>query len=266
MCVCLSTAIAFGGMDDGMAGPAKRTKGGGRRASASGADESVAEQVNDPTAFLREVRVDMAIEHGAGDHHTLVEWIPTLEMPLSQRTRFEAGVPVLSNGPDDRDEFELGDIYLSGAYIFYQSAAFNGLVDFRIDLPTGNEQTVAGQGVTQWHASLGTVVYTFLEQGFLVLPFLEYRRSIFGGEESPRISSLVGQLGLVYLLSDDSYVRGDWTVNFDEPDGWGDSALLALEVGRVFLDRYSVAVGYEFDLWGDAQIRNAAIVSLGYLF
>lgn len=252
-----------------MAGPAKRTKGGGRRASASGADESVAEQVNDPTAFLREVRVDMAIEHGEGDEHTLIEWIPTLEMPLSQRTRFEAGVPVLSNGPDDRDEFELGDIYLSGAYIFYQSAAFNGLVDLRIDLPTGNEQLVAGQGVTQWHASLGTVVYTFLEQGFLVLPFLEYRRSIFGGEESPRISSLVGQVGLVYLLSDNSYVRGDWTVNFDElgePGEWGDSALLALEVGRVFLDRYSVAVGYEFDLWGDSQIRNAAIVSLGYLF
>lgn len=256
-------------MDDcGARGPAKRTKSGGRGSSASGsvADESVAEQVNDPSSFLREVRIDTAIGHGEGSQHTLIEWVPTLEMPLSRLTRFQAGVPVLSNGPEDKDEFELGDIYLSGAYIFYQSAAVNGLVDFRIDLPTGNEHTVAGEGVTQWHASLGTVVYSFLEEGFLLVPFLEYRRSVFRGEDSPNISSIVGKVGVIYLLSEDSYVRSDWTVNFDEPDGWGDSALLALEVGRVFMDHYSVALGYEFDLWGDSQIRNAAIVSLGYLF
>jgi hypothetical protein len=80
------------------------------------------------------------------------------------------------------------------------------------------------------------------------------------------VSSLIGSVGVVYLLSEDSYLRGEGTVNFDERHGWRDSGMLGLEIGRVFFDRYSVAVGYEFDLWGDAEIRNAANVSLNYLF
>jgi len=269
LCFCLMAPIALGCTDDCFAGGfAKRTKRSARSSNASKvvADESVAEQVNDPTSFLREVRIDTTIGHGEGSKHTLVEWIPALAMPLSQRTRFEAGIPFLSNGPGDKDEVELGDIYLSAAYIFFQSAAANALADFRIDFPTGNELTGAGQNVTQWHATLGSVVYTFVDRGLLIIPFLEYRRSIFGGRDSLKVSSLIGSVGLVYLLSDDSYVRSDWTVNFDEPEDWGDSGLLSFEVGRVFMDHYSVALGYEFDLWGDSEIRNAAIVSLGYLF
>ena len=230
------------------------------------ADESVAQQVNDPTSFLREIRIDTAIEHGAGSRHTTIEWIPTLSLPLGQRFRFEGGIPVLSNAPDDRDEVELGDIYASFAYIFWQSKDFNALVDFRIDLPTGHEIRGAGFSVTQWHATLGSVIYTFEERDFLIIPFVEYRRSIFGGAGSPEVSSLIGSVGLVYLLSQTSYVRSDWTVNFDEQNNWSDSALLNLEVGRIFRDRYSLALGYEIDLWGDAEIRNAAIVSVGYLF
>jgi len=226
----------------------------------------VAEQVNDPTSFLREVRIDTTVGHGEGSQHTTVEWIPTLAMPLSQRTRFEAGIPILSNGPEDDDELELGDIYLSAAYIFFQSAAANALADLRIDLPTGNDRTGAGMNVTQWHATVGSVIYTFLDDGFLIVPFLEYRRSIFGRPDSVRVSSVIGSVGLIYLMSENSYVRSDWTVNFNEADDWGDSALLSVEVGRVFMDRYSLALGYEFDLWGDAEIRNAAIVSVGYLF
>lgn len=269
LCGCLIAAVVLAGADDCAArGAARRTKRSGQGSGAAEvvADESVAEQVNDPSSFLREIRVDTTIGHGEGSQNTTVEWIPTLAMPLSQRTRFEAGIPILSNGPGDNDEFELGDVYLSAAYIFFQSAALNALADLRIDLPTGNDRAGAGMGVTQWHASLGTVVYTFLEEGFLIVPFLEYRRSIPGGSDSVRVSTLIGRVGIVYLLSESNYVRSDWTVNFNEPEGWGDSALLNVEVGRVFMDRYSVALGYEFDLWGDAFIRNAAIVSVGYLF
>jgi hypothetical protein len=89
---------------------------------------------------------------------------------------------------------------------------------------------------------------------------------MFGDAESYEVSSLIGSVGVVYLLSEDSYLRGEGTVNFDERHGWRDSGMLGLEIGRVFFDRYSVAVGYEFDLWGDAEIRNAANVSLNYLF
>lgn len=269
--VCLALAgLMVAGSNDAWA-KASRGKRAKRQAGqghtfAIEADESVAQQINDPTSFLREIRLDTSIEHGSGSKHTLVEWTPALALPLSQRLRFETGVPMLSNGPRDRDEVELGDIYASCAYIFLESARFNALADFRIDLPTGNESREAGLNVTQWHAALGSVVYAFEEQGVLIIPFVEYRRSIFETPGSPRVSSLIGSVGVVYLLSEQSYLRGDWTLHFDGHNGWQDSALLNIEIGRVFADRYSLSLGYEFDVWGDAELRNAATVSMGYLF
>lgn len=230
------------------------------------ADESVAEQVNDPTSFLRETRLDVGVEHGSGSDHTTLEWTPALALPLSERLRFEAGIPLLVNGPNDRNDLEPGDVYGSVAYIFASTPTANYFTDFRIDLPTGNEPRGAGLSVTQWHAALGSVIYAFNEQSFLIIPTLEYRRSIFGNADAPKISSLIGNLGVVYLWSEDSYLRGEWTVSFDAARGWRDAGLLNLEVGKVFFERYSVSLGYEFDLWGDAEIRNAAQMSVGYLF
>lgn len=230
------------------------------------ADESVAQQVNDPTAFLREIRMDTTIEHGAGSNHTIVEWIPTLSLPLSQRLRFEGGIPFVVNGPDDRDEVEPGDLYSSIAYVFSPHEEFSALLDFRIDLPTGNESRSAGLNITQWHATLGSVIYSFDEEGLLIIPFVEYRQSIFDEGDRLKVSSWIGSVGLVYLLSQTTYLRNDWTVNFDKQNDWKNSALLNLEVGHIFMDQYSVAVGYEFDLWGDAEIRNAVFASFGYLF
>jgi hypothetical protein len=51
----------------------KRLKAKGGDSLAAEADESVAEQVNDPTSFLREVRLDAAVEHGTGSSHTTVD-------------------------------------------------------------------------------------------------------------------------------------------------------------------------------------------------
>lgn len=230
------------------------------------ADESVAEQLNDPTAFLREARIDMAVEHGTGSDHTLLETTPTLAMPLSDRLRFEGGIPLLFNGPGDSGKLELGDIFASLSYIFYQSVDFGALAEVRADLPTGNESQGAGLGVTQAHASLGSVIYTFEDQDILLVPFVEYRRSVFGGGDSPSVSHLIGTVGVVYLWSDETYIRSDWTLNFDGERRWHSSALLNLEIGRVFANHYAVVLGYEFDLWGDADIRNQVTLSLGYLF
>jgi hypothetical protein len=55
-------------------------------------------------------------------------------------------------------------------------------------------------------------------------------------------------------------------LSFGERNRWRDAGLFNLEAGKIFFDRHSFAPGYGFDLWGDAEIRNAAIVSLGYLF
>lgn len=270
-CACLALfLILCATTDEGWAATVrgKRTKvrPAGGETFGIGADESVAEQVNDPTSFLREVGMDVGIEHGEGSKHTIIEWTPRLALPLTQRFRFEAGVPLFANGPGERDDMELGDIYASLAYIFASTRSANYLADVRVDLPTGNESRQAGLNVAQWHAALGSVVYAFQDQGFLLIPWLEYRRSMFEDAESYQVSSLIGSLGVVYLLSENSYLRGEGTVNFDAARGWRDSATLGLEIGRVFSGRYSVAVGYEFDLWGDAEIRNAANVSLGYLF
>jgi hypothetical protein len=230
------------------------------------ADESVASQLNDPTSFLREARIDMALEHSTGRDHTLFEWTPTLALPLSERLRFEGGIPLLFNGPADRNELELGDIFVSTSYIFHQSEKFSALADVRIDLPTGNERFGAGLNVTQWHLSLGSVYYGFEENHILVIPFVEYRRSIFGGRGKPAADNLLGSVGVVYLWSEDAYLRGDWTLNFDAKSRWNSAGLLNLEAGRVFGGHYAVSVGYEFDLWGDAEMRNQASLSIGYLF
>lgn len=230
------------------------------------ADESVAQQLNDPTSFLREARIDMAMEHGTGNHHTLLEWTPTLAFPLGERLRFEGGIPLLFNGPADRDELELGDIFLSTAYIFSQSESFSALADIRVDLPTGNESFGAGLSVTQWHVSLGGVYYGLEDKRILVVPFVEYRRSIFGARGKPATDNALASVGVVYLWSENAYLRGDWTLNFDAKNRWTSSGLLNVEMGRVFQGHYTVSLGYEFDLWGDAEIRNQASLSLGYLF
>jgi hypothetical protein len=230
------------------------------------ADESVAEQVNDPTSFLREAGTDLSVEHGTGPNHTLVEWTPFLALPLSPRLRFEAGAPVMLNGVKDADDIELGDIYASLAYIFATTDDANFLADVRVELPTGNADREAGQGVSQWHFSLGSVIYAFEEQDLLLIPWVEYRRSLFGGADSPKISGLLGSLRVVYLLSDVSYLRAEGSLQFDETRSWADSGALGLEAGRIFFGRYSVAVGYEIDLWGDSEIRNAANLSVSYLF
>lgn len=237
-----------------------------RRTFDAGGDESVAEQVNDPTAFLRQVSLDTTVEHGGGDSAVTLEWMPTLAFPIGQRFRFEAGVPVLFNGSADPDEIEPGDVYASLSYIFFRSEDFAAFSEFRLDLPTGNERRGADLGVTQWHVSLGTSIYTFQAMGLLIIPYLEYRRSIFGGDDKAQVSSLIGSLGLVYLLSKDAYLRSDWTVNLDGSSAWQDSALVNFEIGQVFDDRYSVALSYEVGLWNAEEIRNAATVSLGYLF
>lgn len=230
------------------------------------ADESVAEQVNDPTSFLREARVDVTVEHGTGSDHTTLEWAPAVALPLSERLRFEAGIPMLVNGPNDRNDVELGDVYSSLAYIFASTHTANYFADVRVDFPTGNEPRGAGLNVTQWHAALGAVIYEFQNLDLLLIPVVEYRRSIFGGADRPRVDSLVGNMALVWLWSEDSYWRGEWTVSFDATHNWRDAGLLNIELGKVFFDRYSLSLGYEFDIWGDAEIRNAALLSAGYLF
>lgn len=229
-------------------------------------DESVAEQINDPASFLREISLESRLEHGGGASHTTLEWTPTLALPLSQRFRFEGGIPVLTNGPGDRDDVELGDIYGSLAYIFASTEDANHLVDVRIDFPTGNLPFDAGQNVALWHVSLGSVFYAFQERGWLVIPKLEYRRSLFGKQADAKIADLLGNIALVYLWSDSAYVRGEFTLTLNERDAWRNAGLFALEAGRVFMDHYSVALGYEFDAWGDAEMRNAANLSLGYMF
>lgn len=270
LCGCLAL-LTLGFSGDVGAAKAKRARTtpdapeGGRRFKLE-ADESVAQQLNDPTAFLREVRIDMVVEHGAGRDHTTLEWTPTLALPLSERLRFEGGIPLLFNGPDDTNDIELGDIFASVSYIFHQSQHFAALADFRVDLPTGDESSGAGLSVSQWHATLGSVIYSFEEENILIIPFLEYRRSIFGSRGSPSVGNLIGSVGVVYLRSAESYLRGDWTVNFDAKNRWNSSGLFNLEIGRVFGGHYTVSLGYEFDLWGDAEIRNQASLSIGYLF
>ncbi len=244
----------------------KRLKAKGSDNLAVEADESVAEQINDPSSFLREIRADAAAEHGAGPSHATVELTPTLALPLSQRFRFEGGIPVLMNGPGDRNDIELGDIYGSVAYIFASTDKANHLVDLRVDFPTGDDLKDAGQGVAQWHLALGSVFYAFKDRGWLMIPKPECRRSMFEGNGAPRIGTLLGNLGLVYLWSEDGYARGELTVSFDERDGWRDAGLVSLEIGHVFMDRYSVALGYEIDAWGHAEFRNAATFSAGHLF
>jgi hypothetical protein len=147
--ICLALILALcGAAAEGWAavrGQRTKARPAGGETFEVEADESVAEQVNDPTSFLREIGVDVSIEHGAGSKHTLVEWTPRLALPLGRRFRFEAGVPVFANAPGDRDDVELGDIYASLAYIFASSQAANFLADVRIDLPTGNELRQAGR-------------------------------------------------------------------------------------------------------------------------
>ena len=271
LCTPLALILALGGAPADTWAAGTRSKRPKAQQSSGGAfeltaDESVAEQVNDPTSFLREIGVDTSVEHGTGRNHTLVEWTPWLALPLGQRFRFQAGIPIIANGPEDRDDMELGDVYASLAYIFASSRDANFLADVRLDLPTGNELREAGLNVAQWHAALGSVIYTFQDRGFLIIPWLEYRRSMFGKAESRKVSSLLSSVRVVYFLSEDSYVRGEGTLSFNEHQDWRDAGLLGFEVGRVFWHRFSVAVGYECDLWGDAEIRNAANVSLSYLF
>jgi hypothetical protein len=245
---------------------------GGRRAKlrAAGdriemnADESVAEQVNDPTAFLRELGSEVTVEHGHGP--ALVEWTPWLVTPLAKRIRFEAGLPVVGHIVGDPDGMELGDAYAQLAYIFASTEDVNYLANLRLDFPTGNAERNAGEGVTQWHLALGSVIYRFEEDDVLLMPWIEYRRSLFGGPRSQDINGLLGSLRVVYLLTEDSYVRAEGTLHFDETLDWQSSGVLTLELGHIFFDRYSVALGYGLDLWGDSGRRNAANVSVSYLF
>ncbi|SMF96401.1 hypothetical protein SAMN02949497_3797 [Methylomagnum ishizawai] len=230
------------------------------------ADESVAEQVNDPASFLREISLDTRIEHGTGPDPTTLELTPTLALPLGQRFRFESGIPVLLNGPGDRNDIEPGDLYGSLAYIFASTRSANYLADLRIDFPTGNLPFNAGQDVALWHVGLGAVGYAFQEFGFLLVSKLEYQRSIPRGRGDARIADLLGNLALVYLWSDTAYLRGEFTLTLNERAGWRNAGLFAVEAGWVFFDHYSVALGYEFDAWGSPELRNAANLALGYLF
>lgn len=227
------------------------------------ADESVSEQVNDPTAFLREVRVDAVFEQS---HESQVEWTPTLAMPLGRLFRFEAGVPLLSNGADGQDQLEWGDIYGSLAYIFRQTPNYNALVDVRLDLPTGSEFHGAGLNIPQWHFALGSVIYRYEKQGFLLLPFLEYRRSFLEKKGLDGIGHLIGSLGVVYLLSGESFLRGDWTVDLNEKKNWSNASHLNFEIGHVFLERYALSLGYQINLWSEVESPNAGTLSIGYLF
>jgi len=263
---CTLLATLFNAAADARSLRAKRLKIQDTDSLSTVADESVAEQVNDPASFLREASIETSIEHGSGPSHTLVEMIPTLALPLGQRFRFEGGIPVALNGARDKDDIELGDVYTSLAYIFYSSEEANYLADLRIDYPTGNSAKQAGQELAVAHFSLASVLYAFQEQGFLLIPKLEYRRSLYKGQDAAEVSALLGNLSLVYLWSEKAFLRGELILSLDEQRAWHNSGRILLEAGKIFEQRYSVALGYEFDAWGHEQIRNQLNFSLGYLF
>lgn len=111
-------------------------------------DESVAEKVNDPTAYLR--RVDLDTDFNWINYSQLSYKVtPGVLTPLGEWFRLRVATSFYIDSPSDKGNARLGDVFAGLTYIPFKTEQYSPFLGLRVDFPTGDAAKGAGLGVTQ---------------------------------------------------------------------------------------------------------------------
>jgi hypothetical protein len=215
-------------------------------------EESSAQKVNDPTAYLRRADLDTDF-NWIGYENFGYKLTPGYLTPLGETVRLRLATPFYVATPGDSQDVRLGDIFAGLTWIPYKTKHYSPFLGTRIEFPTGEAAKGAGLGVTQIVPAGGVVIYSFLKYGVLIAPIMQYRQTIFESDTRPKLSTFIIRPNIVFFLSRTAYARADWTVAVDTRTEGRTTSRLLLEVGNIFASQYKVSVGYEWDLWGAAD-------------
>lgn len=215
-------------------------------------EESTAQKVNDPTAYLRRVDLDTDFNWIGYDRFGY-KMTPGYLTPLGETLRLRLATPFYVKTPGDTQDVRLGDVLAGLTWIPYKTEHYSPFLGMRIELPTGEAAKGAGLGVTQISPAGGVVINSLLKYGILIAPVMQYKQTIFESDNRPKLSSFVLRPNIVFFPSRTTYARADWTVAVDTRTEGRTTSRLLLEVGNIFASQYRVSAGYEWDLWGAAD-------------
>lgn len=247
------------------------------RTPSESVQNSSAQQVNDPTGYLR--RFDLDTDFNWVNYDRLGYKItPGVFTPVGESLRLRIAAPFYVKSPGDNRDVRLGDVYTGITWIPYTTKHYAPFLGMRLELPTGEAAKGAGLGVTQITPAAGVVIYSLLKYGLLLAPVLQYKQTIFESETRPKVSTFVFRPNLIFFPSPTAYARADWTITSDSRTNGRTASRLLLEIGNIFAKQYKVALGYEWDLWnnGDNTVTETELgratkvgtfkLGLSYLF
>ena len=124
-------------------------------------DESVAQKVTDPTAYLR--RFDLDTNFNSTNYDQLTYKVtPGVFTPLGDTIRLRIATPFYIDSPSDNRDLRLGDVFAALTWIPYKTNRYSPFLGMRVDFPTGDAAKGAGLGATTLTPTAGVVVYSLM--------------------------------------------------------------------------------------------------------